>query len=100
MPQQPRQPVNLIELAKFEATEDVEYRINATNLLWLMPIWRWVEAEGRWNNAVGFYDLCMSEDGKYYHFYSRMPGKNLFAYRYVSTFFAAGALREYTVCPR
>jgi len=100
MPQKPRGQINIMEIQRFEATEDVEHRINVSNIIFLMPIWIWDTAENRYRNAIGFYDLCMSENGLYYHFYSRIPGVNVFAYRYCSPFFPLSAMRENTFPPR
>lgn len=100
MPQLPRGLINIMEIMRFEAEEDVEYQINASNIIFLMPIWKWNPTEDRYQDALGFYDLCMSKDGLIYHFYSRTPGITTFAYRYVSPFFPASALQERTVRPR
>ena len=62
-----------------------------------MPIFRWDAAQEIYVDATGEYDLCMSENGLLFYFTSRIPGQNTFAYRYVSSFFPASALRDRTV---
>lgn len=100
MPFQSTQTENILELHVFQAEEDFEYRIQASRILFMMPIFRWIESEQRWADAIGFYDLCMSPDGRVYYFYSRMPGKETFGFRYVSSFFPQSGWQEKTFSVR
>lgn len=75
------QPESIIELAAFNANTDQEIKIQVSQLLLLMPFFKWNGTH--WQDATGEYDLCMEEDGKTYTFYSRIAGAQKFAYRYV-----------------
>ena len=100
MPQKPRGLINIMSIQRFDAEMDQEYRIQTSNIIFLMPVWKWNPVEEIYQDAVGFYDICMSEDGKTYFFYSRIPGITTFAYRFVSPFFPLSANQEKTYNPR
>lgn len=74
-------PESIIEIQKFDAASDVEVTIQISQLLFLMPIFKWDGTH--WIDASGDYDLCMSNDGKTYTFISRVPGTVTYGYRFV-----------------
>lgn len=74
-------PENIIQLAKFEATQDQEVKIQVSQLIFSMPIFRW--NGDHWQDATGDFDLCMEEDGKTYTFISRIMGTHTYGYRFV-----------------
>lgn len=75
------QPESIIELAQFSANQDQEIVIQVSQLVLLMPIFRWVG--DHWQDATGEFDLCMEPDGKTYKFMSRIMGAQRYGYRYV-----------------
>jgi len=74
-------PESIIEIQSFNASEDQELIIQVSQLLLLMPIFKWDGTH--WIDATGDYDLCMSPDGKTYTFISRRSGTVQYGYRYV-----------------
>jgi hypothetical protein len=96
VPQKNISPTNIIQLTKFTVEEDQAYTMQVSNVLLLMPFFKWDEVQGIWIDATGDYDLCMSENGLKYYFTSRIPGPTTYGYRYVSSFFPASALEDQT----
>jgi hypothetical protein len=74
-------PDSIIEIQSFDADEDVEVTLQVSQLLLLMPIFKWDGTH--WIDATGDFDLCMATDGKTYTFISRRTGTVKYGYRYV-----------------
>ena len=80
-------PTNIIQMQKFEASDGILVGLSISEVLFLMPIFRWTGVD--FIDATGEYDLCMDQGGKNYHFIKRTPGTATFAYRFISTYFIA-----------
>jgi len=89
-------PVNVNQMTKLTLVKDQQVSIQISQVLLLMPIFRWNEIENLFVDATGDYDLCMSENGLAYYLTSKRPGTTVFAYRYVSTYFPASAMPDLT----
>jgi len=75
---------------QFEVDPDVPYFISANEVIVLMPIFRWAPC-GKWIDAMGDYDLCMTPDFSQYEFINRRMQREKFAFRFTSTFFKQSA---------
>lgn len=78
---------NIHRLQEFEAATDQSFVILMSEVILLMPIFRWNGDE--WVDCTGDYDLCMSPNGKTMTFISRREGTHKFAYRFISPYWFA-----------
>jgi hypothetical protein len=77
---------NLIAVLEFRADPDVRIDMENSQIVFLPPVFRKIHRNGgdEFIDATGEYDLCMSTDGRFFHFYNRLPTTEIFAYRYFS----------------
>lgn len=83
---------------EFVADPDVPVYFRITEVMMLMPIMMKrdcsdTDADSSWIDASGFFDICFDATMEKMQFISRRPGRETFAYRYVSSFFPQSAFK-------
>jgi hypothetical protein len=76
---------NLIAVLDFCAQPDVRFEMENSQIVFLPPIFRKKSSASgdEYIDATGECDLCMSLDGRYFHFYNRLDQEHIFAFRYI-----------------
>lgn len=77
---------NIHRLQEFNAAPDTPFVILMSEVIFLMPVFKWIPAANEWADATGDYDLCMAADGKTMTFINRRATTEKFAYRFISPY--------------
>jgi hypothetical protein len=88
-----------INKMEFIADPDVPLFFHITEVMVLMPILMKVDCSFNVNenhsyiDATGFFDICYNENMEQMQFTSRRPSREIFAYRYVTSYFPQSAFK-------
>lgn len=77
------------------AKPNIPYVIQVTEVMVLMPFFRKTGCPGNYHyvDATGEFDLCLDETKTKYLFTNRLSTEEVFAYRFVSSFFPQSNFR-------